>query len=153
MIFVRGSASHKYWGVILYTIMTLEFKGNKESQTTPYLDWERPHSRVREIGIVHEKFVAQIPGYRKGGCIYEHFYINGMVDVRVLLGGGKSHDLETETEAYRACSEILTQIERYHRLLESNQEFAKSECSQIPNGYLSELKSYLDEAEAELGKV
>ena len=58
----------------------------------------------------------------------------------------------SQMEAYRQCLEIVTQIERYQRLLESNPEFAQRECSQPSSSreYFSPLKSYLDQVEEEL---
>lgn len=127
--------------------MTLEVTGNQESHPNS-ADWEQLRSKLREVKVAHEEFSTQIPGYKKGYCIYEHFYRNEMLEVNNLL----NRPTRSPAEAYHLCLEILTQIERYHRLFESNPLFAQKECSQMPQKYLSKLKSYLDQAEAELDK-
>jgi hypothetical protein len=122
--------------------MTLEARENQENTL---LKWEKLRLRFKGVKAAHEKFVKQIPGYKKDS-IYQHFYINETLDVDILL----NRSTISPAEAYRQCLELLTQIERYHRLFELNPIFAKRECSQVPKKHLNKLKSYLDQAEAEL---
>ena len=130
--------------------MKIETKISQKSEPSPE-DWEQLRARLIALGVAHEKFVREVPGYRKGDSIYEHFYRDGVQTLNVILEG-RANSLSS-VEAHRTCSEILAQLERYHRLLESNSMFTQRECSQMPVPRLRELKSYLDGEEAELRKV
>lgn len=107
-----------------------------EIQTSDYpptkADLENIRSRIKVLKGRKAGLISQYPNYRRGGCIYDHFFINWMQDIGGFLIRLAERD-KTLNVARRYQDALLSigQLEHYQSLLESRPDLAGRELTKI----------------------
>lgn len=141
----------------------------KEKAATDFVfsegEWKELALAYKQLHERHDALVLQVPGYRRGDCIYDHFMVwrpekfyNFTLTIS-LRGNFSEYDANSSEDpkqyfsySYVEIKEELRKMDRYQTLLESHPVLRDQELTTLPREHWRDLDRYIDNLVITLAK-